>query len=137
MPTLIISRPSEWNSRFRNYEIFLNGDKLGDVANGKAKEFEVPVGTHTVTATIDWCGSQEHQIAVTANEAREIKVSGFAPGKWLVPFNLAMLLVYFILNLAFNVEVMFLLLLVLPMFLYQAYFMTFGRNKFLRLAVVQ
>ncbi len=136
MATLLISRPSEWNSRFREYEILLNGKKLGNVANGKAKEFEIPAGTHTVTATIDWCGSQEHQLTVAESEVKEIQVSGFTLGKWLVPFNLAMLLLYFIVNLAFDVNIVFLFLLVLPMFLYLVYFLTFGRNKYLRLVMI-
>ncbi|MCC9165364.1 DUF2846 domain-containing protein [Pontibacter harenae] len=136
MATLIIKRSSEWSSRIRDYHIYVDGKKIGEIANGETKKFTVPAGLHTVKAKIDWCGSQEFKIELTEEEVQEVEVSGFAFGKWMMPLHLCILALYVTLRFFAGEELAsILLILVLPMLLYLLYLLTFGRQKFLRLKV--
>lgn len=62
--TLAVTRKSEWNSRFRRFNILVDGTKIGDIRNGRTEEFEIPPGQYEVVATIDWCSSNSLTIQV-------------------------------------------------------------------------
>jgi len=131
---LIIKRSSEWNNRMRDIGIYLDNKKIGEIGNGEFKEFDVPEGTHKLKAKIDWCKSETLDFKSSDNEIKKIELSGFKIPKWLMPISLITMLAYFTIPLLFNIKApIFMLLLILPSFAYLFYYLTFSKNKYLRL----
>ncbi|MGB8193708.1 MAG: hypothetical protein WCF67_17380 [Chitinophagaceae bacterium] len=78
MATLQISRESEYANRFRKINIILDGKKVGELANGESKDFEITEGVHTLHATIDWCGSNPVSFTIADQEKKTIGLTSFA-----------------------------------------------------------
>jgi hypothetical protein len=58
MGNLIISREKIfWQDSMRDYLIFVDGNKLGSIANGAEVTLSIEPGQHTVQLKIDWCSS--------------------------------------------------------------------------------
>jgi hypothetical protein len=130
MATLTIHRNTEYNNRWRDYQILCNGKKLGSIANAESKSFTLPAGTYTLEANIDWCGSQPLHIELQENESQEITVSGFRLGKWLMPATGIVVVLHFLINNLIG-RFDYLIFLVFPGFLYLIYMLSFGRKKYL------
>ncbi len=80
MAKLKITRTSEWHNRMREIGIYLDWQKLGTIANGETKEFDIPAGNHKLKAKIDWCGSRELILSVSDHETKNVTLSGFKQG---------------------------------------------------------
>ena len=131
MGKIIISRNQEWNNRFRQFAIILDGQKLGTVANGEVKSFEIPDGNHSLKAKIDWCGSREIEFTVSNEEKRYFKLSGFRHSNIIMPIALVLVILSLILRRVYHAE--YTIWLILPVFLLLFYYLTFGRNDYLTL----
>ena len=57
MPKLQINRISEFKNRARKINIKLDNESIAKIKNGEKLELDIPVGTHTLQAKIDWCSS--------------------------------------------------------------------------------
>ena len=101
MAKLIISRTSELNNRAREFGIYLNNKKIGTIANGETKEFEIEPGIHKINAKIDWCKSQTTEFNIIENESKVIKIGGFKYGALVLKTSLSVLLTYFLLKYLF------------------------------------
>lgn len=135
MPTICIKRSSEWANKARKIEIYIDNVKNGTIDDGETKIFELEQGSHEVFAKIDWCRSQKLVIHSNENTTTVLKLSGFKYGKFIVPASFLVLLVYFLGKFDFlNVSSTFLLGLVIAFFLFLIYFITFGKNRYLRLS---
>lgn len=77
MPTIRLYRPPEFINSTRQYKIFVDGEKIGTIVNGDTLEFDLPAGTHTMQAKIDWCSSPEFTFSVKNGETKTINVGGF------------------------------------------------------------
>jgi hypothetical protein len=53
MATIKILRTSEYVNRIRDYQIYLDGQKVGTVANGETIRLDTTKGDHTLIAKID------------------------------------------------------------------------------------
>jgi hypothetical protein len=131
MATIRINRKREFINLFRNYKIFIDGLQVGKVSNGEIKEFEITEGKHIVTAKIDWCGSQKILLNFNSNETKELKIGGFKNGNWIMPLSLSILVIHFLLLLAFNFG--YTAFLLIPTYLLLLYYLTFGHQKYLTL----
>lgn len=131
MATIRILRTSEFANRIRNYQIYLDGKKVGTVANGETMKFDTTIGEHTLIAKIDWCSSQETKFNIEQTEIREFKVGGFKNGNWIMPIGVMLSVFGFVLNKYVNTE--WTLLIVLPIFILWLYYITIGRKKYLTL----
>ena len=59
MATLIVRRPNRFNSFFRKINIFVNGDKIGNVSNNSEVTLTIDeIGPIKVHAKIDWVKSK-------------------------------------------------------------------------------
>ena len=131
MATIIINRTSEYNNRLRDYQIFLDGKKIGVIANGQTKEFETTAGRHTIIAKIDWCSSPEMAVTLNDLEKKELTVGGFKNGNWIMPVAMGIIVLDFILQPAFHFE--YGIVLIIPAFILLLYYLTIGRKKYLTL----
>lgn len=133
MSKLIIKRVSEWKNKMRDIRIYLDGNKIGTIRNGEIKGFEIEPGQHSLKAKIDRCGSKTITIDLTENGTQKVELSGFKLGKWLMPITLLIIAAYFGLEQLWNIDRQYIMILIIPVFAYFIYPLTFGRNKYLRL----
>lgn len=67
----IMREPSQWRDRGRPYAVLLNGQKIGQVANGESVEFEILPGHHLLRLRIDWMGSPALSFEIEPGEDAE------------------------------------------------------------------
>jgi hypothetical protein len=131
MAVLIVNRTSEYLNRWRDFGVYIDGKKVGTIANGETKEFNVSSGHHTIFTKIDWCGSETQSFSLDDTEIKAFKVGGFKHGHWLLPTALVITGLSYIARFLFEFEYLFYLVILL--FLLLAYYMTVGRSKYLTL----
>lgn len=129
MAIIRMQRKKEYNNRLRNYQIFIDNTKAGAIANGEIEDFTVSAGQHTIKATIDWCSSKEVIVTVGENETKDLKVSGFKNGNWIMPLTGGIIALHFMLRILLQIN--YTIFLVIPAFLIIMYYLTFGRKKYL------
>ena len=134
MAKIKIERNSEWNNRARAIGIYISDEKVGTINNGETQEYEVENGEHEIFAKIDWCRSPKIKLNLSENETKTIKLSGFKYGTWIYPTIMGMMLFYYLMKYALNIELNFLIWLCVIGFLYPIYFITIGKNKYLILS---
>jgi hypothetical protein len=54
MAQVIVRRPNEWTARLREYQVHIDGQKVGGVGNHSEAVFEVTPGAHTIQAKMDF-----------------------------------------------------------------------------------
>jgi hypothetical protein len=131
MATIILNRTSEYVNRLRNYGVYIDGKKVGTIANGETKDFVVTPGHHSIVTKIDWCSSKTINFDISNDELKEFRVGGFKNAKWLVPTGLIVIVLSYIVNLRYGFEYLF--YLVVPAFLLLVYYLTVGRKRYLTL----
>ncbi len=102
MSTIQIHRSSEWVNRLRAIKIFLDDKEIGEIGHAESKSFEIPAGTHTLQAKIDWCKSNLYPFMIEEDWKMEFDLCSFAKNNSFGSFA-------------------------------TIYYITFGKNKFLRL----
>lgn len=131
MATIRLTRTSEYVNRLRDYGIYIDGKKIGVIANGETKEFTVSTGQHSIVTKIDWCSSPTLTFSIGDNEIRNFKVGGFKNAKWLMPTVFILIVLSYIVNWKYGFNYLF--YLVVPAFLLLVYYLTIGRKRYLTL----
>lgn len=131
MAKIIISRKQEWNNRLRQIGIYLDEQKLGTIANGEVKTFDIPDGNHSIKAKIDWCGSREIEFSISGEEKKYFKLSGFKHFNIIMPIALALVILSIFLRKIYHFQ--YTIWLILPVFLILFYYLTIARNDYLTL----
>ena len=119
----------------RDYQIYLDCEKIGNIANGEKKEFQIPDGKHTLIAKIDWCSRPEVALDITKDQPNVFKVGGFKNANWFILIVFLLVFLMVVLNLFFDKEWFF--YFPLPLFIVQLYFFTIGRKKYLTLTEIK
>jgi len=133
MTTVKIKRSDEFVNRFRKIGIYVDKKKIGTIANGETKEFEIPSGQHVVKAKIDWCGSNNLTCQINENEQKTISLSSFNYGKSFVQCLIVAIALLFILKYSFDIKSdNFFLAGIFPTVLV-FYYLTIGRGSYLRI----
>jgi len=133
MPKLIIKRDSEWANKMRSFELYLNGKKFAEIEDKNLLSFEIPEGKYQLMAKIDWCGSKPLNIQIKEGETKRVEVKGFIFSKYFLPLAVFTGLLYFGIYFKYNINSLFLATILMFFFGYMSYFMSFGRNQYLRL----
>jgi hypothetical protein len=131
MAIIKIQRTNDYINAVRNYRLFIDGQKIGTLSNGQRKEFEVSPGRHSLVAKIDWCSSPELVIQINENDSKTFIVGSLKYWKWFLP--LILLICTLTLILPHAPYSYYKLFLILPIFLFLLYYLTFGRKKYLTL----
>ncbi|KFF13590.1 hypothetical protein N6B72_14400 [Chryseobacterium soli] len=79
MAKIIINRSSEYSNKLRSIGIYLDDKKIGDIADGESKEFEIEEGEHRLRAKIDWCRSNPINLKINSDETLRFNLSGRNP----------------------------------------------------------
>jgi len=131
MAKIKLQRTSENKNRLRDYQIYIDGQKIGTIANGETKEFETNNGQHSLVAKIDWSSSPELILNFENSQTKHLQVGVSKNGNLIMPIGLILLGIGCVLNPFFdNKWSMFIALHFLVLF---AYYLTLGRKKYLTL----
>ena len=131
MAIIKIQRTNDYINAVRNYRLFIDGKKIGTLNNGQIKDFEIPSGRHSIVAKIDWCSSPEVTFEINDNDSKTFLVGAIKNWKWIMP--LIMVICTLTLILPHTPYSYYKLFLLLPIFLFLLYYLTFGRKKYLTL----
>jgi len=85
---LHIKRDSAYADRIRNYTVILDGNTIGEIADGESKSFDLEPGPHTLRLKIDWARSNDIAFQSDTNESIHFRcISSIAKEKvWLAIF---------------------------------------------------
>ena len=131
MSTINIQRKKEYINGARSYNIYIDGQKAGTIANGETKEFITTAGQHTITAKIDWCSSPDIVINTDDNSIKTLTVGGFKNSNRMMLIASGIIALHFILKLVFNID--HTVYLLFPVFIFYVYILTIGRKKYVNL----
>ncbi len=131
MGKIIVNRVQGLNNRSRQIGIYVDGQKIGTIANGEIKTIEVPDGHHSIKARIDWCGSREVDFSAIGDEKKYFKLSGFRFSNFIMPITLVLLIANIVLRRLFHID--YVVWFILPVFLILGYYLSIGRNDYLTL----
>lgn len=83
MGTITISRESQFMNKMRSYDIYVDGEKIGEIKNGGTEELPVPPGEHVIQLQIDWCKSKEIPFRLSEGEKQSFQCGSRLKG-WKV-----------------------------------------------------
>ncbi len=130
MATIKIQRKHEFINLFRDYRLFVDGQKIGSISDGQEKEFNVTPGNHFLVAKIDWCSSRTISFELNDNNTKSFTLSGFKNKLMRDLFTYGAIILVIVFSLSSSLEYVF---LIAPLFLILLYDMTLGRKKYLTL----
>jgi len=130
MATIKLSRTSEFINRIRDYQIYIDGQKIGSIANGEMKEFQTTKGQHTIVAKIDWCLSPAIAFNIDESQTIKLKVGGFKNGNWIMPIGFVLIFIGYIFNFEWT------LFVALPILATLFYYLTIGRKNYLTFSII-
>lgn len=131
MAKISIIRKSEYQNKLRSYRIYIDGVKVGKVADGAMESFEVTAGTHTIEVKIDWCSSPTISLNVGEGEQEIATVGSNKFFKWFSILSIVIIGLHFILSITNITD--YTLYALIPLGLMLVYYLTIGRKQFLTL----
>ncbi|MFD0975423.1 hypothetical protein [Salinimicrobium gaetbulicola] len=128
MGKLRIHRSNQWYGGVRDYKIFLDNQKIGEVGKGDTKEFNIPDGEHQLFAKIDWFETEKVSLNLEKDEEREIVLKSSEKSKWTIP------IIFILPGLVYltDLKLELLLLLFIPLVLLLLYTLTYGKRSFIK-----
>lgn len=137
MSTITITRPYQWTNQALSINIYIDGEKVGNIKAGETKHYEVTAEKHKVFVKNNWGGSQPVEVDVSNNETKALRLSSFKYLVLLAPIIIcAVFIIYFSIKTFFNLEQNMVLDIIIMLLLYLAFFFTFGRTHYWRLEEV-
>lgn len=131
MAKIILTRTSEYANCLRDYDVYIDGKKIGTIANGETKEFNISGGQYSFVTKIDWCSSPTLTFDISDDKVKNFKVGGFKKAKWLMPTALIFIILSHLINWKYGFYSIF--ILIIPAFLVIVYYLTVGRKRYLTL----
>ena len=133
MPKLYFHRTSEYANNARNISVFVDGKKALTVPNGGSAVYETEPGAHEIYAKIDWCYSPVLKLNLEEDAKQKLEIRSFKMAKWMIPLALFCCLTYFAGYYFLEMNFSFVFIVVVPIFLYQIYYLTLGRKEYLQI----
>jgi hypothetical protein len=75
MPKIKIFRKKDWFIRYRVFEIYSNGQRIGYLSNGETEEFDVPSGEHKLKVKMGHFSSRNLNCNMYNKETKSFTVS--------------------------------------------------------------
>jgi hypothetical protein len=129
MPKIVITRAAEWANRLRGVGLYLDGKRIGSIANGETKSFDLSPGMHTLEARIDWCSSRLQEFTSSGEEKRYFRLSGFKWGRVIMPLSLVVVVLHILARKLWHID--WIVWLAVPGFLLILWYISFGRKDYL------
>ncbi len=129
MATLMIKRGNEYINAARKIGIYVDGNKLGTVANASTETFEIPEGKHSLHAKIDWCSSRDFEFSIGANETKHLKLTGIPHANNIMLATAIVFILHIVLVLTTGIH--YVIWLTIPAAVILLYYFTIGRKDYL------
>ena len=133
MAVIKIQRGSGYVDKIRNYKVFINNEQIGVISEGEIKEYNVSPGTHTISTKIDWAGSKDIIVDLKENDVINLKVENYTAKHWLISVYFIAFITLVHIVLFITIDFQYTSLLFIPILAIMGYYLTFGRNKYLKL----
>ncbi len=133
MAIIKIQRGSGFADKIRNYKVFINDEQVGIISEGEIKEYNVCPGTHTISTKIDWAGSKDVIVNLKENDVVNLKVENYTAKHWLISVYFIAFITLVHIVLFITIDFQYTSLLFIPTLAIMGYYLTFGRNKYLKL----
>lgn len=85
MPSIKLKRISRYYGALRTLNVVLDQDKIIPLRSGEEKEIDLPSGTHTLIAKMDWARSLPLSITIQEDQSKRVVVDT----KWVLPAMIA------------------------------------------------
>ncbi|MFP7495052.1 hypothetical protein SFC66_14850 [Terribacillus saccharophilus] len=79
-----VKRQKSLADQLRNYDVIVDGKKLGTVNQKESRSFRVEPGKHTIHLEIDWCRSKKIEFESRENEVVSFKCGGLRGIRFLL-----------------------------------------------------
>ena len=133
MAVIKIQRGSGYVDKIRNYKVIINNEQVGIISEGEIKEYNVSPGTHTISTKIDWAGSKDIIVDLKENDVVNFKVENYTAKHWLISVYFIAFITLVHIVLFITIDFQYTSLLFIPVLAIMGYYLTFGRNKYLKL----
>lgn len=71
---LTVKRTDQSVNKARKIQLYLDGQKVYDMANGESKTFDIPEGSHQIYAKIDWCKTPPLTLNLAAGQEKILEL---------------------------------------------------------------
>lgn len=68
MAVIALHRLPSWTWRGSRFKVWIDGTKIGKVANGATTEIPLEPGNYSVRVSVDWCRSPDLEVSVTKGD---------------------------------------------------------------------
>jgi hypothetical protein len=133
MSTLIITRSRELVNMASSYDIFVDGQKLGSLRNGKHVELKIQPGSHTLIARLDEYSSVPITVELEKGQVKRLTVKCFRFSSWILPAIAVVIPGFHYLHTEQGTPLALGALVIAPILAYAFYFYTKGKNRYLRI----
>src|SRR5450759_2542047 len=121
MATIKIKRTNDYVNALRDYRLYIDGQKIGTIGNNQIKEFDIPIGQHSLIAKLDWCSSPEFPFEASEKDSKNLLLGGMRSSRWLMPLiSISIILALFLKYVSYYISI---ILTLIPL-LYILYFLT-------------
>ena len=140
MATIQLKRKKEFQSSVRDYQVFIDNNKIGTIRNNETKNFTISPGNHNMVIKIDWCSSPIFTFDIADGETINLQVEGEMHKGWLFKilcFIVLVEVIYVGVSDSEFTRILFVPVSFIPIFLHMIYYFTLGRNKYLTISNVK
>lgn len=127
MPTIRIHRKDQSFSVVRDYKIYLDNRKIGEIGKGDTKEFNIPGGRHELFAKLDWLETERIILDLEQDEEQEVILKASKVAKFSMLFLFLLPFIYYLVEF----ELKLLLVLLIPPLLFLIFTLTYGKRSFI------
>jgi hypothetical protein len=127
MKTVNLHRKDEFVNVWRDYQIYIDNKKYGQIKNGETLVLKLNDNIENLQLKIDWCGSKSFSLIGKDYHTVSVKVN---TNLYYSIFSFAIAMILVMLKIQFSI--FFLIISMLLMF----YFLTIGRLSYLKLIEV-
>lgn len=130
MATIIIKRPPIEN-KAKEYEIYIDKQKVGAISDGDIMEFNTTNGQHLINLKVGQFSSSGITIETSEDKITTLKIVEFKKMKWVWEIIIAIFALHIILRITIGFR--HTTLLFIPVFLFDIYYRKLGWKKYLKL----
>ena len=130
MATIIIKRPPIEN-KAKEYEIYIDKQKVGAISDGDIMEFNTTNGQHLINLKVGQFSSSGIAIETSEDKITTLKIVEFKKMKWVWEIIIAIFALHIILRITIGFR--HTTLLFIPVFLFDIYYRKLGWKKYLKL----
>jgi len=133
MATVVVQRSRTYINRFRQIDLYMDGQKVGSIANGQALSFAIPPGPHTLQAKLDWWSSPVKTFTAVEGTTT-FSLDGFRQHRVVMVSLLVLSMGHLFMQAVFRSDV--LIYILMPGLMLLAGFLIVGRHRYLSLDLV-